>query len=189
MAFKKVKAAFLEPESLSRPDPELPLILQTGVSGIGMGAALFQESPDGKRKIISYASTKLSPTEKRYHSLEQKCLSVIWSIRKYLPYLEDRPFILRTDGKALSWLNSVKASKQKLTKLHIFLTELSFQTEHVSPQNTALPIPLSVDPNPHEGIMPELELDRMALPTNIPHKTLPILNAIYAPSLLNYHHL
>lgn len=45
MAFEKIEAAFLEPESMSGPDRELPLILQTNA---------LSEDPNPQEKIIPY---------------------------------------------------------------------------------------------------------------------------------------
>ena len=50
------------------------------------------------RCIISYASSKLTEMEKKYHSNELECLVVVWAIRKYQPYLEDCHFTLWTDN-------------------------------------------------------------------------------------------
>lgn len=52
----KVKEAFRELESLHRPNKNLPLILQTDASGIGLAATLYQEDDNGKKFIISNAS-------------------------------------------------------------------------------------------------------------------------------------
>ena len=83
-AFEALKEAFRNPNQLSRPDPDLPFILQTDASAFGMGAVLVQNGPEGKlRRIISYASAKFSPTEARYHCNEQECLAVIWAVKKY----------------------------------------------------------------------------------------------------------
>ena len=68
-----------------------------------MGAVLMQQTPEGQRKIISFASAKFKDTEARYHCNEQECLVIIWAIKRYRPYLEDRRFVLRTDSKILTW--------------------------------------------------------------------------------------
>lgn len=82
--------------------------------------------------MISYASVKFSLAETRYHCNEQECLAVIWAIKKYRPYLHDRSFILRTVSRILTWLNQRKDSKSKLTHWHTFLSEFSFQIEHIA---------------------------------------------------------
>ena len=163
-AFENLKEAFRNSDQLSRPDPDLPFILQTDASAVGMGAVLMQNAPEGKRRIISYASAKFSPTEARYHCNEQESLAVIWAIKKYRPYLEDRPFILRTDSKTLKWLRQMKDSRAKLNRWHIFLSELSFTIEHCPGKDNELPDSLSRQPNPEELLPGEQDLERMVPP-------------------------
>ncbi|KAK9694062.1 RNase H-like domain found in reverse transcriptase [Popillia japonica] len=61
-----------------------------------------------RRRIITYASSRFNATERRYHINEQECLAVIWAIKRFRPYLEDRKFTLRTDSRALLWLDRTK---------------------------------------------------------------------------------
>lgn len=103
-SFESVKEAFRQPLMLGRPDPDLTFTLQTDASKLWLGAVLYKERPDGSR------SAKLRLAETRYHSNEQECLAIIWAIKKYRPYLEDRPFLLKTNNAPLTWLNSFKDS-------------------------------------------------------------------------------
>jgi hypothetical protein len=53
--------------------------------------------------------------QQRHHSNEQKCLALVWGIRKDRPYLEDRRFLVRYDSKTVIWLQFVKVGTTKLT--------------------------------------------------------------------------
>ena len=86
-SFRKIKEVMKQPLDLSRPNPELPFILQTDASAKGMVAELYQGDQNKKRYIISYANAKFSPAEARYHCNKQECLAVIWVIKWYRPYL------------------------------------------------------------------------------------------------------
>lgn len=154
-AFEDVKSAAARPLFLHRPDPAKPFILQTDASAIGAAAVLYQEE-NGQRNIINYASLRFNPTEQRYHINEQECLAVVWGIRKYRPYLEDRPFTLRTDSKTLTWLNQYRETKSKLTRWSLLLQEFSFKVEHVPGKENHLPDALSRCPGP-DGTSPCLE--------------------------------
>ena len=105
-ALKAIKEVFRHRELLSRPD-SLPFILQADASARGMGAVLMQQEPDGRHRIISYASAKFSQAEASYHCNGQECLVIIWAITYFRPYLEDRRFVLRTDSKTLTWLDHI----------------------------------------------------------------------------------
>ena len=188
--FEAAKLAFQQPISLSRTDPSLRFVLQTDASAKGMGAVLMQEGSDNTRRIISFASAKFSPAESRYHCNEQECLAIIWAIKRYRPFLEDGPFTLRTDSKTLTWLNSQKDTRVKLTRWHILLSELTFTIEHYPGKNNELPDALSRQPDPNASSPGEPEVERMLPPTRtapIADKTItiPMLSAIQRPSLLD----
>ena len=145
-AFDEIKKRLKKPVYLHRPDFTQPFVLQTDASGYGLAAVLYQPQENGDRRVISYASTKMSPTEKRYHSNEQEALAAVWAIRRYRPYLEDRPFTLRTDNRALTWLHSAKDQRAKLTRWAVLLTEFNFTIEHCPGRENELPDALSRDP-------------------------------------------
>ncbi|KAI5743301.1 hypothetical protein M8J77_016641 [Diaphorina citri] len=146
LAFQRVKDAFSKLEPLHRPTPDLPYVLQTDASGIGLGASLFQVQ-EGKNKIIANISASLSDTEKRYSSNEKECLAVLWAITKLRPYLEGRPFVLRTDNRALMWLHKFKEERSKLMRWALTLQEYQFQVEHVAGSKNLLPDALSRNPS------------------------------------------
>ena len=145
-AFENMKRVFNAPLILSRPDPGKIFYIQTDACSTGMGAALYQLDDNGARRIISYASAKFTKTEMRYHSNEQECLAIIWALRKYRHYLEDGRFVLRTDNRALTWLNNVKDGKGKLHRWAMYLKSFDFVIEHVAGKDNQLPDALSRDP-------------------------------------------
>ena len=51
-------------------------------------------------------SKKLSAPQQNYSTFERECLAVVAAAQHFHVYLLGRPFILRTDHKALSWLFS-----------------------------------------------------------------------------------
>lgn len=145
-AFQQVKEAFKQPLHLERPDPTLPYILQTDASKVGLGAVLYQSAADGRRRVIAYGSAKLSPAEQKYHSNEQECLAIVWAIRRYRHYLEDRPFTLRTDNRSLTWLKTLANPNAKLTRWALLLQELKFTVEHCPGKENQLADALSRSP-------------------------------------------
>ena len=148
-AFEKLKTAITqEPLILHRPDFEKHFYLQTDASLRGLGATLFQRDSQGKRLVVSYASSTLTKTEMKYHVNELEVLATIWAIKKYKMYLQDKPFTLRTDSKALSWLNKNRDSKSKLMRWSLLLQEYSFTVEHCPGKDNELPDFLSRNPNP-----------------------------------------
>lgn len=168
-AFEKIKAEFRRPLKLSRPDFKRGFVLQTDASGIGVAAVLLQEY-DNRRHIIAYASARLNRTERRYHVNEQECLAVIWAVKKYRTYLEDRRFILRTDSKALTWLTTMKDAGGKLARWSLLLQEFVFDVEHCPGRLNDLPDALSRLPADEPVPADTVEADRLLPPVLMPSR-------------------
>uniref|UniRef100_A0A1Y1LYJ6 RNA-directed DNA polymerase n=1 Tax=Photinus pyralis TaxID=7054 RepID=A0A1Y1LYJ6_PHOPY len=145
-AFVQLKNAISQPLKLCRPDFKLQFILQTDASSKGIAAVLYQEPRPNQRNIISYASAKLNGAQSKYHVNEQECLAVVWAVKRYQPYLEDRKFTLKTDSRALLWLDRTKDDKSKLTRWALRLQEFSFDVIHCPGKENELPDYLSRNP-------------------------------------------
>jgi hypothetical protein len=180
-AFLSLKEAMDQPLVLHRPDPDMSFTLQTDASGVGIAAVLFQDHAD-QRRIVSYASARLNETQRRYHVNEQECLAIVWAVKRYRPYLEEKPFVLKTDNKALLWLNTTKESNAKLTRWALLLQEFSFRVEHVPGKENELPDLLSRQPSDDNVCEEAEEDDRMLVPMrDSQHRE--VLNAIDVPTL------
>ena len=128
-----------------------------------MGAVLFQERADGGRNIVAYSSAKFDRAEAKYDYNEQECLAIIWAIKLYRPYLEDRRFTLRTDSKVLTWMDRLKDTRAKLTRWALLLQEFDFDVEHCPGRDNELPDALSRNPQ-NKG---ELDDQERLLPPDI----------------------
>lgn len=181
-AFEELKEALAKPMILHRPHPDLPFILQTDASGTGIAAVLYQMNQD-RRQIISYASAHLNPTQQRYHINEQECLAIVWGVKRYRQYLEDKPFTLITDNKALTWLTSMKDTNAKLTRWSLLLQEFSYKLVHCPGEKNELPDYLSRQPS-SQSVDPEAEDVSRMLPPRGPSTNEPArLQAIDVPTL------
>jgi hypothetical protein len=185
-AFDDLKTAIDQPLLLHRPDASREYVLQTDASGLGVAAVLYQEE-EGQRKIISYASARLNDAQRRYHINEQECLAVVFAVKRYRPYLEDKPFLLRTDNKCLLWLNGAKDSNAKLTRWALLLQEFNFRVEHCPGKNNELPDVLSRQPEDDKVPDDAEDLDRMLVPDGEAtiHPTTERVCAIDVPTLLD----
>ncbi|XP_025269887.1 uncharacterized protein LOC105256474 [Camponotus floridanus] len=124
-AFESIKSCITSPPTLSCPNFELPFTLQTDASSVGLGAVLTQES-EGVEHVIAFASRALSEAEKEYSTTEQECLAVVWSIKKFRPYLEGYNFKVITDHSSLRWLHNLKNPTGRLARWALELLEYDY---------------------------------------------------------------
>ena len=95
-------------------------------------------------------------------------MAIVWAVRRYRAYLEDKEFTLRTDNKALLWLNTAKSSNAKLTRWALLLQEFKFKVEHCPGKLNQLPDLLSRDPE--DKVLSECDesVERMLYPVACP---------------------
>ncbi|XP_063371511.1 uncharacterized protein K02A2.6-like [Cydia amplana] len=105
-AFNEVKQMLISGDILAHYSPDLPLILTTDASSVGVGAVISHLVPgagdaSATERPIAYSSRVLNAAEKSYSQIEREALSIIYGVRKFHQYLYGRRFILRTDHKPL----------------------------------------------------------------------------------------
>ncbi|UYV62720.1 hypothetical protein LAZ67_2001720 [Cordylochernes scorpioides] len=98
-------------------DPNLPCKLYTDASEQGLGAILAQKHPDGRKRVVSYFSKRLNPTQSRYTATELECFAIIEAVRHFNNYL-DKPFQIVTDQSALKWLLNHKNPGEDFSDEH-----------------------------------------------------------------------
>ena len=111
-AFDHLKVACLQAPILAFLDFNKPFLLETDVSGRGLGAVLSQKQADGQYHPIAYASRVMNETEQRYHSNKQEFLAlksvVTEQFYEYLsPYGKNRnEFVVHTNNNPLTYIFS-----------------------------------------------------------------------------------
>jgi hypothetical protein len=106
-AFETIKKALGSAPVLSHPDRNLPLIVATDASREGVGAVLYQEQANGKRKYIAFASTSLKGAQKNYGATKRELLGIVFALRAFHNHVFGRHFVLFTDHQALTALFTV----------------------------------------------------------------------------------
>ncbi|KAL7079782.1 hypothetical protein ACQ4LE_001691 [Meloidogyne hapla] len=76
-AFQSVKKVLSSDLLLTHFDPELEIIVTADASNYGVGAVISHRFPDGKEKVIEYASKSLIAAEKNYSQIEKEGLAKI----------------------------------------------------------------------------------------------------------------
>ena len=122
-AFVTLKSMLTKEPVLRMPDFSKPFWLQTDASDVGVGAALLQEYEDGKFPV-AYASKKLRSRERACSVVEQKCLALVWAIKRFQTYLYGKEFVLETDHQPLTYINQCKVNNCKIMRWARVSTEL-----------------------------------------------------------------
>jgi hypothetical protein len=61
-----------------------------------------------------YASSQLKDAETRYQTKEKEALAIVYAIKYFKHYLQDKPFEVITDHATLQWLKNQKDGKGRL---------------------------------------------------------------------------
>ena len=128
-AFAQIRDRLASAPTLSCPDFQIPFVLQTDASSVGLGAVLIQHIEDVEN-IIAFASRALSDPERKYSVTEQECLAVVWAIQKFRPYLEGYKFTVITDHSSLRWLHNLKNPTGRLARWALELLEYDYEIVH-----------------------------------------------------------
>ncbi|CAB4043642.1 Retrovirus-related Pol poly from transposon, partial [Paramuricea clavata] len=129
-AYSALKTELTSSPILRLPDNAKPFTLRTDASDTGLGAVLLQEH-DGKLSPVSYASRKLTESEKKYSTIERECLAVVWAVRKFLIFLYGTEFTLQTDHQPLVYLKTAKFLNDRVMRWAMFLQNYGIKIESI----------------------------------------------------------
>ena len=101
-----MKQLFCKEAFLDYSSPKQPYILHTDASFVGLGATLCQEDPEGNLRIINLASKRLRGPEINYFASEIELFAIVWALSKFRSYLLGAEVLVRSDHKALAFLNT-----------------------------------------------------------------------------------
>ena len=118
-AFEEIKTKFSNMIMMNHPDFKKVFYLQTDASNVAVGAELYQEDNEKEHLTIAFASRSLLPTEKNYTTTKKELLSIVFAVGKFRTYILGNKTIIRTDHKALSFLNTCKLA-HSLSLIHIW---------------------------------------------------------------------
>lgn len=123
--FNDIKNALCKRPVMAYPDWKKKFILSTDASIQGLGATLSQMGPAGEQ-VIAYASRSLNDHEKKYGVTKMEALGVVWATDLFKIYLQDRPFDLITDHRALVKFKELKDTNPTLERWSIKLSAYDF---------------------------------------------------------------
>lgn len=112
-SFQSLRNALIKFPILKLPDMSRTFVLATDASDRGIGALLMEEE-NGIKMPVAYASRTLKSSEYAYATVEKECIAIVWDITKFQRYLYGNKFILETDHKPLTYLNTKRVTHARL---------------------------------------------------------------------------
>ena len=130
-AFDMIKNVLAEDAARFVPDLNKEFIVKTDASEKGIGAMLVQETSEGTRRVVEYASKKFSEAEKRYPVIEQEAAGIMFAVDRWRHFLLGKKFRLETDHRPLVWLRTKRDCSGKLGRWALRLEEYEYYVVHV----------------------------------------------------------
>ena len=128
-AFDRLKTLLTTSPITAFPDFSQSFRLYTDASTAGLGAILAQVR-EGRERIICCASRSLNQAEKAYPATKLECLTIVWAVAKFRPYLMAMPFEVYMDHYALQWLKTMRTGSALLHRWSAALEEYDFTVKH-----------------------------------------------------------
>ena len=132
-AFTALKNKLLSAPILAYPrfDEDSQFILDTDWSAdTGTIGAVLSQVQNGEEKVICYGAKKLSKSQANYPSSKGELFAVIYFMKYWRYYLQYRPFLLRTDNKALTWIRTMDQPTGMVMRWLETLAAFDFQVQH-----------------------------------------------------------
>lgn len=170
-AFKVLKRALVTAPILRNPDFTHAFHVITDASGYGLSGVLAQRIPNANGElleyVIAYISRTLSEYEAKWHIRELECLAIIWSLRKFRPFIEGCEITVVTDHESLRWLANLEDPTGRLGRWVMEIQHLNLKIEHRpgrKHQNADTPSRDPLPANPEEFERPFNALALVAQP-------------------------
>ena len=141
-AYEKLKVAFCESSALAPFDNELPVVVSTDASNVGLGATLSIRDPILGLRTVEFASRRLRKEEVNYSTTEKESLAIVWACEKWRPYLVGRVFTLETDHEPLKMIFSTKGIDRmslRIARWAIRLMAFSFEVRYKKGSENRIP--------------------------------------------------
>ena len=129
-ALEEIQKMMSQKPVLVLPDLGKKFTVRTDASGSGIGGVLLQEF-NGTLHPVSYVSRKLLDRETRYSTIERECLAIVWTLQKLGRYLWGQKFVLQTDHKPLTFINTAIYKNNRILKWSLVLQTYKFEVKEI----------------------------------------------------------
>jgi hypothetical protein len=123
----KAEARLLLQSKLALWNPIKTTVVYTDASLGGLGCFITQLQDDGAECVIAFGSHALTTTQSKYHITRLEALAFIWTLGHFHVYLSARPFLWKTDHRALKFIfTASKTSVPVLQRYKLVADEYKF---------------------------------------------------------------
>lgn len=128
-----------QPLFLHYPVDDVPLMLTTDASGIGIGGVL-QQVVDGEVRNLYYHSQLMTPCERKYSTIEKEALAIYKCFARMRTLLLGRRIIIRTDHCPLCHIMEKTVHNARVDRITHLIQEYNIeQVIHIKGRDNCLP--------------------------------------------------
>ena len=139
-AFSRLKTALLKAPVVHQPDMDKAFHVSTDASQHGVGAVLYQVV-NGEKKYVLFTLKALKKGQRNYSATKRELLAIVYTLKRWEPFLAGTKFSVETDHKALSFLHNVKS--HMVRDWARYLSTFDFTVSHIPGVDNILPHYLS----------------------------------------------
>lgn len=137
-AFEVIKNAFVNSIQLKHYIPDKKYRLQTDASDLGVSGVLYQLDDNDEIKVITLVSRCLNSAEVNYTTTEKELLAIAYSVTKLRHYLIGNRFLILTDHKGLTFLNTTLYLNARLIRWSLLMQQYDFDVEYCRGQDNVV---------------------------------------------------
>jgi hypothetical protein len=111
-------------------EPGQPFCLYVDASDYAVGCVLAQCDSNGREQPVAFASSKLTPTQYNWATIEKEEHACIWALQKYRHWLFGSVTTLYSDHNPLTYLSDSSPKSAKLMRWALALQEFHIQFQY-----------------------------------------------------------
>lgn len=150
-SFNALKDILHQDLILHYADMSKPFYIATDASQYGVSFLLFQKDDHGRDKYISFGSTSLSPSQRRWATNRRETYALVLALQKFRPFIWGRPVVAYVDHKALVYVHTQKNLNPMLINWIETILDFDLTICHVPGIENKLPDILSRLYPPNDG--------------------------------------
>ncbi|EIE87751.1 hypothetical protein RO3G_12462 [Rhizopus delemar RA 99-880] len=159
-SFNALKAILQSNLILHYPDLSKKFFVATDASLYGVAAVLYQKDELQRDKYISFVSSSLTPSQRRWSTTKRELYAIILALKKYRKFLWGKHFTIYSDHKALVYLHTQKIANPMMIGWMETLLDFDFDVVRIPGVLNKLPDQLS-------RLYPPLEDDNKLVEDNV----------------------